>query len=137
MFEISSGTKRFPLQERSQRRLLCNYSQQTVTKICEIPVLRQPLRVSLPLFWFKASSKSFYQITKNYNCSFETNKHSNNCLSRQYVAYGEDLTENYDRKRCIDFFVEKFGVCHKSLMTLSLSEEKLIHIIQQCQQVYS
>ena len=34
--EISSGTKRFPTQDRSQRRLLFNSSQQTVIKICEI-----------------------------------------------------------------------------------------------------
>ena len=80
--EISSGIKRIPVQDRSQRRLLCNSSQQAVIKICEIQVVRQPLRVSLPFFWFRASSKSFYRITKNPNCSFETNKHSNNCLSR-------------------------------------------------------
>ena len=112
--EISSGKKRFPVQDRSQRRLLCNSSQQTVIKICEIQVVRQPLRVSLPLFWFRASSKSFYQITKNPNCSFETNKHSNNCLSGRYVADGEDLTGNYDSEGYIDFSVAKFGVCYKS-----------------------
>ena len=73
----------------------------------------QPLLVFVPLFWFRASSKSFYQITKNSNCSFETNKHSNNCLSGRYVADGEDLAGNYDSKGYFDFSIEKFGVCHK------------------------
>ena len=34
-------------------------SQQIIIKICEIQVVRQPLRVSLSLFRFRASSKSF------------------------------------------------------------------------------
>ena len=74
-------------------------------------VVKQPLRVSLPVLWFRASPKSFYQITKNPNCSFETKKHSNNCLS---FTDGVDLTENYDSEGYIDFSVAKFGVCHKS-----------------------
>ena len=112
--EISSGAKRFPWQDRSQKGLFCNFSQQTVIKISEIQVVRQPLRVSVPFFWFRVSSKSFYQITKNPNCSFETNKHSNNCLSARYIADGEDLTGNYESEGYIDFSVVKFGICHKS-----------------------
>ena len=69
-----------------------------------------------------------------------------------------DLTGNYDSEGYIDFPVGKFGfvmnlkksILHpvKQLkflglqvntqeMTLSLSEEKLTHIIRQCQEVYS
>ena len=69
--EISCGTKWLLVQDRSERRLLWNPSQQTFIKICEIQVVRQPLRVSLPLFWFRASSKSSYQITSNPYCYFE------------------------------------------------------------------
>ena len=50
--------KRFPVQDRSQRLSLRNPSQQTIIEICEIQVVRQPLRVSLPLF--RVSSKSFH-----------------------------------------------------------------------------
>ena len=53
--EISSETKRFPVQHRSQRRILCNFPLQMVIKICEIQVASQPLRVSLPLCWFRAT----------------------------------------------------------------------------------
>ena len=75
---------------RQQNDFLCNSTQQTVIKICEIYVFRQTLPISLPLFWFRASSKRFYQSTKKPNCSFETNKYSNNCLSGRYVADGPD-----------------------------------------------
>ena len=122
MSEISFGKKRFPVQDRSKRRLFCNFSQQTVIKIYEIQVVGQPLRVSLPLFWFRASSKSFYKITKNPNCSSETNKHSNNCLSGRYVADGEDLTGNYDSEGYNDFSVAKFGVCYKSEKSQSYNQ---------------
>ena len=64
LFGISSGTKRFPVQDRSQRRLLCNLSQQTVIKICEIEVVKQRLRVSLPLFWFRQAPKVFTKLLK-------------------------------------------------------------------------
>ena len=105
--EISFGTKRFPVQDRSQRRLLSNCSQQTVIKIC---LCFMPL----PLFWFRDSSKRFYQITKNPHSSFETNKHSNNYLSGRYVTDGVDLSGNYDSEGYIDFSVAKFGVFYKS-----------------------
>ena len=94
--------------------LIFQFLSENVIKICDIQVVRQPL-VSLPLFWFKVSSKSFYEITKNPNFSFEMNKHSNNSLSGRYIADGEALTENYDSKRYIDISVKKFGVCHKSV----------------------
>ena len=83
----------------------------SANKICEIQVSRQPLRVSLPLIWFRAGSKSFYQITKNPNCTFDTNKHSNNCLSGRSVTDAADLTRNYDSEGYIGFSVAKPGVC--------------------------
>ena len=41
MSEISSGTRRFPMQDRSRRRLLWISSQQTVNKICHM-VMQPP-----------------------------------------------------------------------------------------------
>ena len=104
----------YPLRELQNGRLRLKIEAQ---------VVRQPLRVSLLLFWFRASSKIFYQITKNPNCFFETNKHSNNFLSGRYVADGENLTGNYNSKGYIDFSVAKFRVCHKSeKVNLTFSE---------------
>ena len=42
------------------------------------------------------------------------NKHSNNCLSGQYVTDGADLTGNYGSDGYIDFSIAKFGACHRS-----------------------
>ena len=41
--EISSRTKQFPIQDRYQRRLLRNSSQQTIIDIGEIQMVRQPI----------------------------------------------------------------------------------------------
>ena len=98
--------KQFTVWDRSHRWcLFCNSSQQKVIKICVIQVVRQPLRVSLPLFWFKASSRTFSQITKNPN-------YSSTCLSGRYVTDATNLTEKYDSEGYIDFPVAKFGVYH-------------------------
>ena len=60
----------------------------------------------------RASSRIFYQITKNPNCSFEENKHSSarlTCLSGRYVTDGANLTRKYDSEGYIDFSVAKLG----------------------------
>ena len=88
-------------------------------------MVRQPLRVSLPFFWLRASSKSFYQITKNHNCSFKTDKHANNRLSRQYVPDLTDFTGTFDSEEHISFTVAKFGVCHNSGKVNSSTSEKI------------
>lgn len=41
--EISSRTKRFPIQDRYQRRLLRSSSQQTIIDMGEIQMVRQPI----------------------------------------------------------------------------------------------
>ena len=51
------------------------------------------------------------------------NKHSNNCLSGQYIVDGEALIGNYDSERYIDISVEKFGVCHKSVKSNPTTSE--------------
>ena len=98
----------------SQRRLLLNSFQQAIIKICEIQVVKQPLRVYLPLFWFRTNSTSFHQITKNLN---------NNCLSRRYVTDEVDLTRSCDSEGCIDFSAAKFGVSHESGIVNSSTSE--------------
>ena len=112
--KISSRAKWFHVQNRSQRRLLLNSFQQAIIKICEIQVVKQPLRVYLPLFWFRTNSTSFHQITKNLN---------NNCLSRRYVTDEVDLTRSCDSEGCIDFSAAKFGVSHESGIVNSSTSE--------------
>ena len=58
--EIPSTTRRFPDESRPQRCIFFGPISKGITKICEIPMVRQPLRISLPLFWLGPSTKSFY-----------------------------------------------------------------------------
>ena len=154
MSEISSGTKRLPVQNRSQRLSLFNFPQQ--------PSTYMRFKWSANLYKFLCLcfglGSSLCQITKIPSCSFETNKHSNNSLSGRYVTDAAGLRGNYDSEGYTDFSLAKFGfVIHlkKSILhpmkqleflglqinteekTLPLSDEKLTHIIQQCQDVYA
>ena len=86
---------------------------QIAIQIRRVQVVGQPRRISLPLVWSGPSSKNFYKIIKNSNYSFETNKHSNNCLSGRCVADGAILTANFDSEGNADFYAAKFGICHK------------------------
>ena len=108
-------------------------------------IMRQPLRVSLPLFWFLVSSKSFYQITKNPNCSF--------VYLDDMLLMGRTLREIMTAMDTLIFLLQNLGFVinlkklilqpakqleflvlqmNTEKMTVSLSEEKLTHIIQQC-----
>ena len=63
--ETSSRRKRLLVQNRSQRHLLCNSSQQTLIKMCKIQVVRQPLRVSLLCFGLGPAPKVFTKLLKS------------------------------------------------------------------------
>ena len=99
------------MQGRSQGGIFFSSPQQIRSKVCQISMVRQPIRISLPMFWTRASSKNFYKIIKSPNCSLETGQHSNHCLPRRYVANGEDVTRNSHGKRHTDFSIATFGFC--------------------------
>ena len=84
------------------------------SKVCQISMVRQPIRISLPMFWTRVSSKNFYKIIKSPNWSLETGQHSNHYLPRRYVANGEDVTRNSHGKKHIDFSIATFGFCDQA-----------------------
>ena len=63
---ISSGTKRFSAQDRSQRRLLCNSSQQTAIKICEIQDARDTLIFLLQNLGFVINLKKSNALNRGW-----------------------------------------------------------------------
>ena len=77
---ILSRTGRFPMQDRSQGGMFFSSPQQKLSKVCQISMVRQHIRVSLPLFWTRASFKNFYKIIKSSNCPLEMGQHSNHYL---------------------------------------------------------
>ena len=58
---------------------------------------RQSIRISLPMFWTRVSSKNFYKIIKSFNCPLET--------GYQYIANGENVTGNSHGERRIGFSI--------------------------------
>ena len=108
--EIPSRTGRFAMQDRSQGDIFFSSPQQKLSKVCQISMVRQPIPISLPMFWTRASS-NFHKIIKSPNCPLETGQHSNHYLPRRNVANGEDVTRNSHGKRHIDFSVATFGFC--------------------------
>ena len=130
--------------------------QQKISKACQTSIVRQSIRISLPIFWTRTSSKNFYKVIKSPNCSLETGQHSNHYLPRQYVTNWEYLTRNSHGKRHIDFSVATLGfvinrkksvlhhvkqmevlglVIDTEKMTFTLSEKKLKHMSQQCHEI--
>ena len=145
------------MQDISQGGIFFSSPQQKLSIVCQISMVRQPVRISLPMFWTRASSKNFYKIIKSPNCSLETDQHSNHYLPRRYVANGEDITRNSHCKRHINFSVAILGfvinrkksvlhhvkqmevlglVIDTEKMTFTLSEKKLKHMSQQCQEIF-
>ena len=64
MSEIPSRTGQFAMQDRSQGGIFFSFPQQKLSKVCQISMVRQPIRISLPMFWTRASSKNFDKILK-------------------------------------------------------------------------
>ena len=49
--EIPPSTKSFAMQDRSEGSVFFSFPQQNLTKVCEISMVRQPIRIYLPMFW--------------------------------------------------------------------------------------
>ena len=76
-------------------------------------MVRQPIRISLPLFRTRASSKNFHKIVKSSNRPLEMGRHLNYYLPTRYVANGEDVTRNSHGKKHIDFTITTFRFCNQ------------------------
>ena len=74
-------------------------------------MVRQHVRILLPLLWNSTSSKNFYKIAKSSIWPLEMGQNSNHDLPRRYVANGEDVTRNSHGKRHIDSCIAIFGFC--------------------------
>ena len=109
--EIPSRTGGFAMQDRSQGGIFFSSPQQKLSKVCQISMFTQPIPISLPMFWTRASSKNFYKIIKSPNCPLETGQHLNHYLPKRYVANEEDVTRNSHGNRHIDFSIAIFGFC--------------------------
>ena len=144
------------MKDRSKGGTFFSSPHQKLSNVCQISIVRQSIRISLPIFCTRASSKNFYKIVKSSNRPLETGQYSNHYLPRQNVANGEDVTRNTHGERHIDFSITTFGLCYQPPkaspspwetnrvfglsnrymeMNLALPEKK--HVSQQCQEIFT
>ena len=143
----------FAIQNRSQGGIFFSSPKQKFSKVCQISMVRQPIPISLPMFWTRASSKNFYKIIKSSNDPLETGQHLNHYLPRRYLANGEEILVARDP---LIFLLQHLGFVinlKKSFphpvkqieflgletekMTLTPSEKKLKHVSQQRQVIFT
>ena len=123
-------------------------------EISAVSSVNEALRVSMPLFWTRASTKNFYRITQNSSIRFAALDRTNygllerNIVDRPYnrrnVNGQRDSNLPFSRTRaCTEFKgsvltptqrIEFLGVTVDSLiMTLSLPEKNVSKVQKQCQ----
>ena len=146
------------MQDRSQRRLLCNSSQQTVIKYVRFKWLDNLYWFFCLCFGLGPAPKAFTKLLKTPIPLFRRINIRIIVYLGDMLLMGRTLQEIMTARDTLIFLLQNLGFVinlKKSIlqpvkqleflglqinteeMTLSLSEEKLTHIIQQCQEVYS
>ena len=79
--EIPPLRKGFSLQDRFKICIFCNSTSQVVKEICEVYMVWQSKRVSLPVFWSLPVSKDLHKTFHGSNSSFMQNQYMSNDIS--------------------------------------------------------
>ena len=62
-------------------------------------MIREPLRVPLPMFWLRSSTSNIYKTFKNPYISTEANKYSSDNIPRRYAFDGINKGGNFNVQR--------------------------------------
>ena len=68
---------RLHVQTGFKRCMLFSSIKSCMQKICAVSLSREALRVSLPLFWTRPSTKNFYKFNQSSNFSVTSPEHTN------------------------------------------------------------
>ena len=79
-----------------------------VHKICLISLVRQAIRVPLPLFWSWTSPKNFQGNEYSWG-SITSNKYSNFCICRRHAIDGQTSREAQMSRNTPIFFLQQLG----------------------------
>ena len=104
---------RFNVQNRSKRCLFCSFIGKRLSKVCKIPVERQSIQISLPLFRHLFSAKSIYKTHENGNPSVEKTLHKNYNLLRQYAFNGDLKGRTFDSLRYTNIPTAESGISYQ------------------------
>ena len=64
--------------------------------ICQIFMIREPLRVPLPMFWLRSSNSSICKTFKSPYISTEANKYLSDNITRRYAFDGINKAGNFN-----------------------------------------
>ena len=90
---------RFHVQTGHEGCILYSATSSSIEKICQISLVREPLRVPLPLFRLRSSTANIYETVKSSNFSAEANKYSSYHIPRRYVVVGSNNGGNFNVQR--------------------------------------
>ena len=85
-----------------------------LSKISSISMERKHLRVLVSVFRSGSSTLDFYEIIKDFHCSFEVDSNQNNNLSGRHVADESDCKRSRNSQGYIDFSIAESRLCNKS-----------------------
>ena len=105
---------RLHVQARPEGCILFNTFKSFVYNICPISLLRQAIRVPLPLFWSWTSTETFYQVNEDSSGSITPNKFSNYCVPRRHVTDWPNITGSPNVQRHYNPHISTACLCFQS-----------------------
>ena len=139
------------MQTGHERYIFFSTTSSIQKKICQIFMVREPLRVTLLMFCLRPSTSNIYKTFKSPYISTETNKCSSDNIPRRYAFDWTNNGGHFNVQRSSfcnilnteksilnsDQEIEFLGLTVNSVkMTLSFPEQKIKRIQGQCQELY-
>ena len=90
---------RFHVQTGHEGCLLYSTTSSSIEKICQIFLVREPLRVPLPLFRLRPSTTNIYETVESSNISAAADKYSGYHIPRRYAFDGSNNGGNFNVQR--------------------------------------
>lgn len=106
--------ERLYVQTRPERCLFQCSPFQDIKEICSLPLVREPLRVPLPVFRPRASTTCIYKTAQNSNSIVTQTTNSSNNLFGRYALDVQDCRGITSQSRHYNFSPPTFRVCDKS-----------------------
>ena len=123
-------------------------------KNCKVSVEKYSLRVHVPVFWTRPSTKGVYKVIENSNLSPEKDQYQSDNIFRRYVNFSHTIREAHISRDTVIYLLQSLGfiinikksilhLCHNIeflemeidsiKMTLSLTPEKVQKVVKTCQ----
>ena len=112
--KVHIATGRLHVQARHEGRLFLSPPKQKLKGKSSFSVVRETIRVPLPLFRPGSCTKDLYKNLKSSHVAFKAIEHSNNHISGRHVITGENNGGDLSSQRHTNLSVATSGVCNKS-----------------------